>query len=494
MLDHATAANRFGFGARPDDAHSIDVKRALLAQLERFEARPAAFAAAPTRSTVAKGLAEYLEETRAYRQQVAAPGNGARAKAARAETMAIDATGTATGETVQAALRASRRYAGQVARGEYIALVGARANAALLTPAPFVERLVHFWANHFAISIDKLPVIGMGGLLEVEAIRPHVLGKFGDMLMAVETHPAMLLYLDQAQSVGPNSEVGSAIIARGRRTVGLNENLAREILELHTLGVRSGYNQADVTEFARAMTGWSVAGITRGPMARFSQGQPGSFMFVPALHEPGARTIMGRRYGQPGEGQARAVLSDLASAPATATHIATKLARHFAGDTPPPALVGRLSDSFLRTGGDLPSLYRILIDAPELAAPGTGKFKTPWDWSISALRAVGTRQVEGQAIAGLMNQLGQQVWKPGSPAGWDDKDASWAGPDALLRRVEAASRIATRAGGAAFDPRVLSAKVLPGGGTASTLAAIARAESPVEGLALMLVAPEFMRR
>ena len=136
----------------------------------------------------------------------------------------------------------------------------------------------------------------MGGLLEVEAIRPHVLGRFGDMLLAVEMHPAMLLYLDQAQSVGPNSEVGSAIIAGGRRTVGLNENLAREILELHTLGVRTGYSQADVTEFARAMTGWSVAGITRGPMARFSQGQPGAFMFVPALHEPGARTIMGRRY------------------------------------------------------------------------------------------------------------------------------------------------------------------------------------------------------
>ena len=494
MLDHATAANRFGFGARPDDAASGDVKRALLGQLERFEAKPAAFATAPTRTTVATGLADYLEETRAYRQQVAALGTGGTNRAARAETMAMDASGAPTGDSVQAALRASRRYAGQVARSEYIALVGARANAALASPAPFVERLVHFWANHFAISIDKLPVIGMGGLLEVEAIRPHVLGKFADMLMAVETHPAMLLYLDQAQSVGPNSPVGSAIAARGRRNVGLNENLAREILELHTLGVRTGYAQADVTEFARAMTGWSVAGITRGPMARFSQGAPGAFMFVPALHEPGARTIMGRRYDQPGEGQARAVLSDLAGAPATATHIATKLARHFAGDVAPPALIGRLSENFLRTGGDLASLYRILIEAPELAAPRVGKFKTPWDWSISALRAVGTRAVEGQAVAGLMNQLGQPVWKPGSPAGWEDKDASWAGPDALLRRVEAASRIATRAGGTAFDPRVLAAKVLPGGGASSTLAAIARAESPVEGLALMLVAPEFMRR
>ncbi len=491
MIDYPTAANRFGLGARPNDALSGDVKRHLLGQFELFEAKPAAFASAPTRATVAGGLADYLEETRAYRQQVGMAGG---AKAERADTMATDATGAPTGETVQQALRASRRYAGQVARGEYIALVGARANAALMSPAPFVERLVHFWANHFAISIEKLQVIGMGGLLEVEAIRPHVLARFGDMLLAVETHPAMLLYLDQAQSVGPNSRIGSAVAARGRRKVGLNENLAREIMELHTLGVRTGYTQGDVTEFARAMTGWSVAGITRGPIARFSEGQPGAFLFAPALHEPGPRTIMGRRYEQFGEAQARAVLSDLATAPATATHIATKLARHFTGDVPPPALVARLSASFAMTGGDLPSLYRILIDAPEVAAAGTGKFKTPWDWSISALRAVGTRQVEGQAVAGLMNQLGQPVWKPGSPAGWDDRDASWAGPDALLRRVEAASRIATRAGGAAFDVAKLATNILPGGGNPATLTAIARAESPVEGLALMLVAPEFMRR
>lgn len=495
MIDAATVANRFGLGARPDDPVLPDAKRALISQLDRFEARPAAFAAAPTRATVAQGLADYLDQTRMYRQQVGMAGAGQPAgRGTRADTMAIDANGAPTGETVQQALQATRRYAGQVARSEYLALVGARANAALTSPAPFVERLVHFWANHFAISIDKLPVIGMGGLLEVEAIRPHVLGRFGDMLMAVETHPAMLLFLDQAQSIGPESRIGAAIAARGRRKVGLNENLAREIMELHTLGVRTGYAQSDVTEFARAMTGWTVAGIIRGPMARFSQGAPGAFTFVPAMHEPGPRTIMGRRYDQQGEAQARAVMADLVAHPATATHIATKLARHFTGDVPPPALVARLSDSFRKTGGDLPSLYRILIDAPELAVPGTAKFKTPWDWSISALRAVGTQQVEGQAIAGLMNQLGQPVWRPGSPAGWADAEASWAGPDALLRRVEAAARIATRAGGASFDPRTLAAKVLPGGGRAETLAAIGRAESPVEGLALTLVAPEFMRR
>ena len=490
MIDFASAMSRFGLGARPGDPMDGDGRRALLAQFDRFEPRPPALAAAPTRTVVATGLADYLDEAKAFRAQNAGVG-----KAGMASTMVASADGKPGDVSLQDAIKTARKYAGDTARSEYLALVGARMNAALTTDAPFVERMVHFWANHFAISIDKLAVIGLGGLLEVEAIRPHVLGKFSDMLLAVEHHPAMLLYLDQAESVGPQSPIGRAVAARGKRKVGLNENLAREILELHTLGVRSGYSQADVTEFARAMTGWSVAGIARGPLARFAgtDGVPGAFVFAEPIHEPGDRTIMGRRYPAGGEVQARGIMLELAAAPATAMHVATKLARHFAGDAPPPSLVARLAASFTKTGGDLPTLYRVLIEAPELASPRQGKFKTPWDWSVSALRAVGTKQVEGQPIAGLLSQLGQPVWKPGSPAGYDDVDASWAGPDALLRRVEAASRIAQRVGNAA-DPRKVAAAVLPGGGSLATLAAIGRAESPVEGLALLLVAPEFMRR
>lgn len=366
-------------------------------------------------------------------------------------------------------------------------------NAALNTPAPFVERLVHFWANHFAVSADKLIVVGMGGLLEVEAIRPHVLGKFSDMLIAVEQHPAMLMYLDQAQSVGPDSMLGSAIAVRGNRKIGLNENLAREIMELHTMGVRAGYTQSDVTEFARAMTGWTVAGVTRGPMQRFlTNAAPGSFAFVPQLHQPGERTMMGRHYAATGEGQARAVLLDLAAHPATATHIATKLARHFTGDVPSPALVERLANAFRVSGGDLPTVYRVLIDAPEVWA-AKPKFKSPWDWSVSALRAVGVTAMEGQQAANMLNQLGQPVWRPGSPAGFDDVDATWAGPDALFRRVETAGRLATKAS-ATVDARAVAQRVLPGVLTPATAAAISRCESPAEGLALMLVCPEFMRR
>ena len=464
----AISSNRFGLGTRADDRAVTDPKRALIAQFDRYDPKPAAFASAPTRATVANELADYLGTVRGLR---------------------MNADNKAAAKPDMQAARKMTRVAG---RDAYLSLVGARMNAALTTPAPFVERLVHFWANHFAVSADKLTVIGMGGLLEIEAIRPHVLGKFSDMLLAVEQHPAMLLYLDQAQSVGPDSAIGARVAARGKRKIGLNENLAREIMELHTLGVRTGYTQADVTEFARAMTGWTVAGVTRGPMQQFLvNAEPGSFAFVDALHQPGERMIMGRRYAE-GAGQAKAVLLDLAAHPATATHTATKLARHFTGDVPPPALVERLANSFRTSGGDLPTVYRVLIDAPEVwaAAP---KFKSPWDWSVSALRAVGLTSIDGQQAAGMLTQLGQPVWRPGSPAGFDDVDATWAGPDALFRRVETAGRLATKAP-ATLDARRVAETVLAGSLTPATATAIARCESPAEGLALMLVSPEFLRR
>lgn len=478
MTDIAIALNRFGLGARPDETPPDDPKRWLKAQLERFEPRPQALADLPSRTEIADGLAEYLQDIRGM---------------ARQQRQAQPATDKAMpGDDV---LKSARQFVRRTARDQYLVEVGARTRAALVSEAPFVERLVHFWANHFAVSADKLTVIGLAGMLEFEAIRPHVLGRFSDMLMAVEQHPAMLLYLDQAQSVGPNSPIGSRVAARGKRQIGLNENLAREILELHTLGVRTGYSQADVTEFARAMTGWTVAGLGRGPGARIAgvAGEPGQFVFADRLHEPGARTIMGRSYAQAGEAQARAVLADLAVHPATARHIATKLARHFVADDPPPVLVDRLSAAFLKSSGDLPSVYMTLIEAPEAWNPRPAKFKTPWEWGVSALRAVGTRTVQDQGAVAMMTQLGQPVWRPGSPAGFDDIAASWAGPDALIRRVEVAERVAARTADA-LDARALALRLLPGALSTDTTEALARADSPGQGLALLLVSPEFLRR
>jgi uncharacterized protein (DUF1800 family) len=314
---------------------------------------------------------------------------------------------------------------------------------------------------------------------------------------AVERHPAMLLFLDQAVSVGPNSQVGQASARRqAKNRAGLNENLAREIMELHTLGVRSVYTQTDVTEFARAMTGFTVAGIGRGPGARYAgtaEGEPGSFVFAERIHEPGTRTILVKQWNQQGEGQAAAVLDYLATHPATAHHIATKLARHFANDDPPPALVARLEKTFLKSGGDLPTVYRALIASPECWASTQAKFKSPWEWSISAMRALGTQQVQANAVNGLLGQLGQPTWKPGSPAGWDDVAGAWAGPDAIMRRVEAAERMAARVKDT-IDARQRAAQLFPDALSASTTQSIARAESPGQGLALMLVSPEFIRR
>ncbi len=495
MTPSAIALNRFGLGARPEDSFQDDPRRWLATQFARFEPRPAALADVPSRRVIAGQLADYFEQLRETGRLSKRPAMIEKSGPTHASPGM--ASQTTPSDAVSGLPEPVQLYIRGEARAAYLAAVAGRVNAALMTPAPFAERLVHFWANHFAVSIDKLPVIGLGGLLEFEAIRPNLLGTFYDMLVAVEQHPAMLLYLDQAQSIGPDSQVSQMLARRPnqKKRAGLNENLAREILELHTLGAHGGYTQADVTEFARALTGWTVNGISRAPGVRRLglDGPAGDFAFVPFIHQPGTRTVMGRTYRAEGEGQARAILADVASHPATATHIATKLARHFAGDSPPAALTDRLARAFLQSGGDLPTLYRVLIEAPELWVEQPLKFKSPWDWSLSALRAVGSRQVPAQNAAGLLIQLGQPVWRPGSPAGWDDTDASWAGPDALTRRVEAADRIANRAGNA-HDPRTLAAQILPGAVSPQTSQTIMFAESPAQGLALLLVSPEFMRR
>ena len=480
MLEPAIALNRFGLGARPGDAPPTNPKAWLTGQFSRFEPRPQALAEVPSRSNVISQLADYNAEARMGRQ-------------ARQMQPASLATGAPMDDAKKQA-DPLKRYLRQAIRDDYVAMNSARLASAVATDNPFAERLVHFWANHFAVSVDKLPVIGLAGLLEFEAIRPNLFGRFSDLLLAVEQHPAMLVYLDQAQSIGPNSQVGRFAAMGAGKQRGLNENLAREIMELHTLGVRTGYSQSDVTEFARALTGWTVSGIGRGPAARFIGGaDDGGFRFAEAVHEPGTRSIMGRSYAQQGEAQARAVLLDLAANPATARHVSTKLARHFAGDDPPKAMVDRLASAYLKSGGDLRTLYRALIDSPEAWSAGPLKFKTPWDWSVSALRAVGRTNVDPVAAAAMLKQLGQPTWQPGSPAGWDDIAASWAAPEALMRRVEIAQRLASQAG-SAVDARALADKVLPGSLSAATRTAIARAESPQEGLALLLVSPEFVRR
>jgi uncharacterized protein (DUF1800 family) len=392
-------------------------------------------------------------------------------------------------------------------RPYYVADARARLQNAITTDRPFVERLVHFWSNHFAVSIDKIAVLGIAGSMEREAIRPNVLGRFSDLLMAVEKHPTMLLFLDNAQSIGPNSTLAQGFgqrAAQRNRQLGLNENLAREILELHTLGVDGGYTQTDVTSFAKVITGWS-AGVLRagllgqmgsqrsGQAGATTSGQQGEFTFRAMIHEPGAQTIVGKRYAQEGLAQGEAVLRDLVASPATAQHLATKLARHFVADEPSPALVQRLSDAYLKSGGDLPTVYRVLIDSPEAWASATPKYKTPSDTIYSTYRALQLPMPEGQQALGAFQVLGQPPFLPGSPAGWPDRSADWDGSAALMKRIELANTVAQKAGNR-INASALAPLVLGGTLSDATRQSIARAESGVQALVMLLTAPEFMRR
>lgn len=329
----------------------------------------------------------------------------------------------------------------------YRAQVLARAQSAALTTRPFAERLVHFWSNHFAVSADKGVVFGLAGTLENEAIRPHIAGRFVDLLTAVEQHPAMIAFLDNQYSVGKDSmaarfasQRAGPDLSAANRQFGINENLAREILELHTLGVNGGYSQADVTNFAQVITGWSIG----GGKGRLAGGVPGRFYFRDNLHQPGAKALLGKTYTEQGVRQGEAVLADLSRRPETARFIATKLVRHFIADDPPPAAVDRVAHAFLKSGGDLPQVYSALIESPEAWNTDARKFKTPEDFVFSTLRALNVLPAQPEEVVRTFELLGQRQYTPGSPAGWPDTSKSWDGSDALMHRVLWASRVAIR--------------------------------------------------
>lgn len=364
----------------------------------------------------------------------------------------------------------------------YRAQVLARAQSAVLTRTPFAERLVHFWGNHFAISADKGVVLGLAGTLENEAVRPHVNGRFADMLLAAETHPAMVLFLDNQASTGPDSPVARRAAARAaNRQPGINENLAREILELHTLGVNGGYAQADVTAFARVISGWSI------------DRDSGRFEFRAALHQPGDAAVLGRRYRDGGPSQGEAVLTDLARRPATAQFIAQKLVRHFVADNPPPRAVRHVAATFAASDGDLPQVYRALIEAADEELSLAPKFKTPEDLVISTWRAFDAAPSDAMEVTRAFESLGQRQFAPGSPAGWPDTAKSWDGSDGLMHRIAWSSRAAARLD-SGVEPIALAAATLGLRARPATLQALGRASSPQQALTLLLMSPEFQFR
>lgn len=477
------ALNRFGYGAQAHASVSLkqiaaDPRGFVLQDIARPGAGLMARAGLPSTSERMAVFYNYREMVRAAREkrsfdiennrvvetQSAKPDSGMQAQ------MQPTPENSNGAGVPNEALRAYREE------------VTARFQQAAMAPVGFAERLVAFWSNHFCISASRAqPVRIMAGAYEREVIRPHVLGRFANMLRAAEQHPAMIFYLDNHISIGPNSRAGRN---RGR---GLNENLAREILELHTLGVNGGYTQADVSALARMITGWTMVG-RQGRL-----GVPGEFVYNANAHEPGAQTMLGKVYPDTGVSQGEQALDDLARHHSTARFIATKFARHFIGDEPPPALVAKLADVFRSSDGDLRALAFALVNSDEAWSAPLTKIRSPWDYLVAVARvfAIGEQQTRG--FWGMLYQLGQPVWTPPGPNGFPDINSHWASAKGMKTRLDLsvffARRYAPR-----FEPRAMLENFAGEAASPETRRAIAGAESREQGLAIALMSPEFQRR
>src|SRR5262245_36972185 len=467
----ALALSRFGLGPRTGSIAAIasDPRGALIAELDRPGAGRITNAELMSSGAASRAAFAFQQAQRELRR-------AAKSAPKEAPKDAKDAAGEASRPAGPAPARPN---VGMAPQQIYLDEAKVRLTAALDADIGFVERLTWFWSNHFCVSADKAGVRPIAGAFEREAIRANVLGRFVDMLRAVETHPAMLLYLDNARSIGPSSQAGKN---RGR---GLNENLAREILELHTLGVRTVYAQDDVTSFAKIITGWSVVLPVQDPQ------RAGEFTFDPRMHEPGTQTVISQAYADAGFDQGRRVLADLARHPATAAHVAHKLARHFIADDPALVLIERLAKRFRDTEGDLKEMAKALVTAPEAWATPRSKLKRPTEWIVGALRATGASVTDIRPVMQAQSLLGEPLWRPPAPNGFADDDATWL--DGLSQRLDVANQVALRIAPAA-DPTAVFEETLAPVASAETRRTIARAESRSQALALLLMAPEFQRR
>ena len=432
---------RFGFGPRPGDRPGRDLRPALAADLDV----PTSIVAAAPLASCSDGLLA-LQIERAIR------------KASRLDGAPPDPLAA---NPVHDILLADRADA------------FARAAAA---PLGFRERLLAFWANHFTVSVRQGPCRALAGAFVREAIEPNLTLRFADMLLAAVRHPAMLHYLENAGSVGPESRAG---LRQGR---GLNENLARECMELHTLSPEAGYTQADVTSFAAILTGWSVQ----------DRDLPYGFVFRPNAHQPGPKTILGRTFPEGEQGGVEA-LAFFASHPATHAHLARRLVTHFGADAPDPREVAAIAATLRDTGGDLHATSLALLDLPSAARP-LAKLRSPHDWLVAAWRALDLPPDAAQPSGpDLLAYLGQPIYQAPLPNGWPDRAADWAGPTLILRRGDIAAHLASRAP-ATLDAVAIARATLGPLLRPTSLAAIRTAGSRPDALALLLTSPEFQRR
>ncbi|MGD0142360.1 MAG: DUF1800 domain-containing protein [Rhizomicrobium sp.] len=448
-LEGAIAAHRFGLGARPGEieAASRSPKAWLMGQLDSAPAQPQALDGQPLQSGAAT-IPQLLQIRKMTADQ-------------------------------RKALQVFKTYV-----QSYLREMSARFALGFTTERPFAERLVWFWSNHFVVSALNPRDIMLAGAFEREAIRPNINGRFEDMLLAVVRHPAMLLYLDNAQSIGPDSPAG---MIAGK---GLNENLGRELMELHTLGVDGGYTQADVIAMAKLLTGWSID----------PSGNGNGFQYFPRRHEPGAIVLRGKTYPD-GEEGGIAALKDLARDPATARHIARKFAVHFIGDDPSSASVDRLQRNFLRTGGDLRALAETAVNDPAAWKPDSGKMRSPVEYVTASMRLVGWPRTtnaddEDKQVKGIMaatRLMGEFPLAAPSPKGWPDESDAWSGPDAVLNRIEWARELGNKLPDG-FDAVAVGEEALGPLLHPATRVAMSKAANSGEAIALLIASPEFQRR
>ena len=470
-MDTITATNRFGLGASGGDARAVPLEQ----QIAMDKVPLLGPDTLPDSQSVFADYERFTinrKEQRSLRQASEEP---------------TEAAMTAKADTDE-----SRRLLNE----HYRVAVRSRFDNAIATPVDMAERLVHFWSNHFAISADTPLLKGLAGSYENEAIRPNIFGSFADLCIAAVNHPAMLIYLDQWKSVGPNSPSLVRLRQRGKARgskAGLNENLAREILELHMMGARSGYSQDDVRQLALALTGRTIAGINGKTVQQIGY-RFGVTYFDTQLHEPGIRKILDQNFLDHGEAQATNIIKYIARLPQTATFLATKLARHFVADTPPEDLVNALASAYLDGNGSLSALYRTLIAHPAAWSVKAQKILTPWEWTIAAFRALSlTREQSGMRIEAQLADMGQTIWTPRSPAGFGDSAAAWLSPSMMMQRAQIAQRLAVRArrGNGPPDQNSLlrQRRYNP-----DTLTILRGAASMDQWTVLALMAPEFVRR
>jgi len=496
------ALNRFGFGARGGAASDFssaasDPRGFVKAELGRPNAALLDAPGLQPTPALAQAVFDYQKDVKQQREAAAktaeAMASSSAGKSAEMNAAGADKPGDAKTDMMSsgAMLDAMQPKATppkeppkplNIIQKTFRAEALARLQRATMAECGFVERLVTFWSNHFCTSANKGELARMwSGAFEREAIRPYVLGNFGEMLRAVEQHPAMIFFLDNQQSIGPESRAGQ------NRKKGLNENLAREIMELHTLGVNGGYTQADVTSLARIITGWTFAG------RQAKLGAPGTFIFNANAHEPGPQKLLGRIYEDTGLAQGEAALGDIARHPATAKFIATKFVRHFIADDPPPALVAKLEATFKRTNGDLRAMTLALVDADEAWRMPMTKIRMPYEYLVASGRMMGRIPEDPQRYLGGLNVLGQPLWTPAGPNGFADTNAAWAAPENIKLRLDIASQISSRIADT-IDPRALLDVVAGDAASNETRQTIERAESKQQAFALLLMSPEFQRR